>query len=71
MNKNVLTRLKLILELAHQIVSDWKTKADSLSQELDTSQRECRLVGVVKMIMIMITIIIMIKIMIMIMMRLR
>ena len=25
-----------------QIVNDWKTKADSLSQELDTSQRECR-----------------------------
>merc|ERR1719500_1711171 len=25
-----------------KIVSDWKTKADSLSQELDTSQRECR-----------------------------
>ena len=25
-----------------KVVHDWKTKADNMTQELDTSQRECR-----------------------------
>ena len=53
--------------LQTQIVSDWKTKADGLSQELDTSQRECRLGNIVKMINIIMMMMMMIMMMLMMM----